>query len=156
MATITIKIESEQLAREVLTQLGCLPDLISIESKDEEPKPVVHLVNLPESTRNTPVQKRGEFCVEPDSKDIGASLDVYSDDAKKEQDDLYKQYIEVRKALPSAEELRKEKAASAEELLKKTADKLIGGELMDYLNDMCVHPDKYMSEAAKAYLSSMN
>ena len=40
MATITIKIESEELAREVLTQLGYLPsddvpDLISDVSEDE-------------------------------------------------------------------------------------------------------------------------
>lgn len=148
MATITIKIESEQLAREFLTQLGYLPDFISIESE--------RLVNPPESTRNIPVKKRGEFCtkegVEPDSKGIGASLDIYSDDTKKERDDLYKQYIEVGKALPSAEELRREKAEAS---LKKTADNLIGGELIDYLNAMCDHYDKNMSEAAKAYLSSL-
>ena len=44
MATITIKIESEELAREVLTQLGYLPsddvpDLISDESDDEPEVP---------------------------------------------------------------------------------------------------------------------
>ena len=43
MATITIKIESEHLAREVLTQLGYLPDdvpdLISVDDpEDEEPR----------------------------------------------------------------------------------------------------------------------
>ena len=64
MATITIKIESEQLAREVLTQLGYLPsvdvpDLISVVSEDEQPEaPVVpepnepRLVSKPESSRD--------------------------------------------------------------------------------------------------------
>jgi len=66
-------------------------------------------------------------------KGIGASLDIYSDDTKKERDDLYKQYIEVGKALPSAEELRREKAEAS---LKKTAMNLndarkIWGEMMD-------------------------
>jgi hypothetical protein len=42
MATITIKIESEELAREVLTQMGYLPcddipDLVSVESDEEAP-----------------------------------------------------------------------------------------------------------------------
>jgi hypothetical protein len=43
MATITIKIESEELAREVLTQMGYLPcddipDLVSVEDEQEEPE----------------------------------------------------------------------------------------------------------------------
>ena len=44
MATITIKIESEELAREVLTQMGYLPcddipDLVSVDDEPEEPEP---------------------------------------------------------------------------------------------------------------------
>lgn len=51
MATITIKIESEELAREVLTQLGYLPsddvpDLVSDES-DEEPEAKEPEVEVP-------------------------------------------------------------------------------------------------------------
>ena len=55
MATITIKIESEQLAREVLTQLGYLPsddvpDLISVVPEDEQPEaPVVPEDEQPEA-----------------------------------------------------------------------------------------------------------
>lgn len=162
MATITIKIDSEQLAREVLTQLGYLPgedddipDLISIESEDEEPevkeKPksvVRHMDNLPVSTRNIPVLKQNEFCtteepkedVEPVENEIGASLaTVYSDDAKKESDALYQQCLEVREATPSAEER-----------LKAAADQLMGDELLEYLDAMCEHNDKKMREAAKA------
>ena len=61
MATITIKIESEQLAREVLTQLGYLPsdDVPDLVSEDEQPEaPVVpevkapRLVSKPESSRD--------------------------------------------------------------------------------------------------------
>lgn len=69
MATITIKIDSEQLAREVLTQLGYLPgedddipDLISVASNEEpedpvtkEPEPVAEepiLVVKPTSSRD--------------------------------------------------------------------------------------------------------
>ena len=80
MATITIKIESEQLAREVLTQLGYLPgdvpDLVSVESEEDvltvvdpelprscstfRPK---YVETFPESTRNIPVPKQSEFCM---------------------------------------------------------------------------------------------
>jgi hypothetical protein len=162
MATITIKIESEQLAREVLTQLGYLPDdipdLISVESEDEEVRPAPkthveaiheHMADiLPRGTRNIPVPKQSEFCtteypkedgVEPVENDLGASLDVFSEETKKERDELYKQCMEVRKSIPSAEER-----------LKATADKLMGDELLDYLDAMCEHSDKKMREAAKA------
>ena len=40
MATITIKIESEQLAREVLNQLGYLPDLVLDEPEVEVKEPI--------------------------------------------------------------------------------------------------------------------
>lgn len=95
MATITIKIESEQLAREVLTQLGYLG-----EPEVKEPVKGV-LENLPEITR-TQVPKQSEFCkedVEPDAKEIGAPLGVYSDDAKKERDAIYKQFLEVSQTI---------------------------------------------------------
>jgi len=171
MATITIKIDSEQLAREVLTQLGYLPDKDDAEklfyenlpwtdSEDDEPevpkpelkKPVsvVRLMEtLPESTRNIPVPKQGEFCttedpkedgVEPETKEIGAPLAVvYSPDKEKESDALYQQCMEVRKSIPPAAER-----------LKAQADQLLGDELLGYLDAMCEHEDKDMREAAKA------
>jgi hypothetical protein len=164
MATITIKIDSDELAREVLTQLGYLaddiPDLISVESEEEEPEaePVIrthtalihdHMADLlPKGTRKMPdTQKQSEFCttedptedVEPVENELGASLAVFSDETKKEREELYKQCIEVRKSIPSAEER-----------LKKTVDQLMGDELLDYLDAMCDHDDKKMREAAKA------
>ena len=175
MATITIKIDSEQLAREVLTQLGYLPgdddvpDLVSIESDEEEPvteevrpAPKTHVEAihermaelLPKGTRKmADTEKQSAFCttenpkedVEPVENEIGASLDVFSEETAKEQDAIYQQSLEVHKSLMAAGRL------------KKTADQLIGAELMDYLNDVCDdHNDKYMREAAKAYLSSLN
>jgi hypothetical protein len=169
MATITIKIDSEQLAREVLTQLGYLPDdvpdLISIESEEPEevrPAPKTHVEAihermaelLPKGTRKmADTEKQSAFCttenpkedVEPVENEIGASLDVFSEETVKEQDAIYQQSLEVHKSLMAAGRL------------KKTADQLIGAELMDYLNAMCDdHNDKYMREAAKAYLSSLN
>ena len=152
MATITIKIESEQLAREVLTQLGYLADDISVESEEEEPEALIHdhmADLLPKGTRKMPdTQKQSEFCtteepkedVEPVENELGASLDVFSDETAKERDALYQQSLEVHKSLPSAEER-----------LKATADHLIGDELLDYLDAMCDdHNDKYTREAAKA------
>ena len=162
MATITIKIESDELAREVLTQLGYLPgddvpDLISVESDEEAvPTPKTHVEAilehmtgdyLPKPTRNIPVQKQGEFCttedptedVEPVENEIGASLDVFSEEMAKERDELYKQCMEVSNSIPSAEER-----------LKATADQLMGDELLNYLDAMCDHDNKKMREAAKA------
>jgi hypothetical protein len=179
MATITIKIESEQLAREVLTQLGYLPDdipdLISVESEEpEEPEAVPESVPvkpalktpmellrermicandlLPKGTRKMPdAQKQCEFCttedpkedgVEPEAKEIGASLAVvYSPDTEKESDALYQQCMEVRKSIPPAAER-----------LKAQADQLLGDELLGYLDAMCEHEDKDMREAAIAML----
>jgi len=169
MATITIKIDSDELAREVLTQLGYLPgddvpDLISVES-DEEPEPVAEEVRrapkthveailehmtgdyLPKSTRNIPVPKQSAFCttedpkpdVEPVDNELCAPLDVFSEETAKERDELYKQCIEVSKSIPSPEQR-----------LKATADQLVGEELLDYLDAMCDHANKKMREAAKA------
>ncbi|BAT22550.1 hypothetical protein [Yellowstone lake phycodnavirus 3] len=152
MATITIKIDSEELAREVLTQLGYLPgdDDVYLESDEEEPevaKPVVRLDPLPESTRNIPVAKQGEFCttedakedIEPVENEIGAPLDVFSEEMAKERDELYKQCMEVRNSTPSPEQR-----------LKETAGQLTGDELLGYLDAMCDHDDKKMREAVKA------
>ena len=164
MATITIKIESEQLAREVLTQLGYLPDdipdLISVESEDEEVRPAPkthveaiheHMADiLPRGTRKMPdTQKQSEFCttedpkedVEPVENDLGASLDVFSEETKKERDELYKQCMEVRKSLPSAEDR-----------FKAQVDELWGCERLDYLDAMADHSDKEMREAVNAYV----
>lgn len=98
MATITIKIESEQLAREVLTQLGYLPsddvpDLISVVSEDEpeakapevkEPR----LVSKPESSRDAfakdkvlvshgllPPVAEEVWCPEPNDEGFGTPID---------------------------------------------------------------------------------
>lgn len=45
---------------------------------------------------------------------------------------------------------------TAAEQLKKIADDLIGGELIDFLNAMCEDPDEETRVAAKAYLDSLN
>lgn len=135
MATITIKIESEQLAREVLTQLGYLPgdddvpDLISVEGDEEgRPTPKTHLEAINERTEE----------VEPVDNEIGASLDVFSEEATKERDELYQWCMEVHKSL------------LAEGRLKATTDQLTGDELLNYLDAMCDHDDEKMREAAKA------
>ena len=162
MATITIKIDSEQLAREVLTHLGYLPedddvpDLISIESEDEteevRPAPKTHVEAMadlmPKPTRKMPdAQKQSDFCttedpsedVEPLDNELGASLDVFSEETKKERDELYKQCLEVRKSLPSAEDR-----------FKAQVDELWGCERLDYLDAMTDHSDKEMREAVNA------
>ena len=73
MATITIKIDSEQLAREVLTQLGYLPDdvpdLISVDYPEDPDEPVVKEPRL-----EIPVPSRVAFVNEQISKvreDVG-------------------------------------------------------------------------------------
>lgn len=166
MATITIKIDSDELAREVLTQLGYLPgddipDLISVESDEEEaeevrraPKTHVEAIlehmtgdYLPKPTRKMPdLQKQGAFCttedpkpdVEPVDNELGAPLDVFSEETKKERDELYQQCLEVHKSL------------LAEGRLKVMTDQLMGDDLLNYLDSMCVNDDEKMREAAKA------
>jgi hypothetical protein len=163
MATITIKIDSDQLAREVLTQLGYLPDdvpdLVSVESDEEvRPTPKTHVEALhermacadellPKGTRKMPdAPKQNAFCttedpkedVEPVENEIGASLDVFSEEATKERDELYQRCMEVHKSL------------LAEGRLKATTDQLMGDELLNYLDAMCDHDDEKMREAAKA------
>jgi len=162
MATITIKIESEELAREVLTKLGYLPDLVEVEEEPEpEPPraPKTHVedmrppidVCMPRPTRKMPdTPKQNEFCVtedpkpdvEPVESELGAPLEVvYSADKEKEQDEIYKQCMEVRKTIPSAEER-----------LKARVDQLIGGHCLDYLDALAENSDKDMFEAVKAYV----
>ena len=87
MATITIKIESDELAREVLTQLGYLPsddipDLISIES-DEELKTVSSRDAFTEQQMKKVLVDQGlvaapkaeEWCPEPNDKGFGTPID---------------------------------------------------------------------------------
>jgi hypothetical protein len=168
MATITIKIDSDDLARAVLTQLGYLPcdddipDLISVESDEEEteearPTPKTHVEAihdhmedyLPKPTRNIPVAKQSAFCttenpkedVEPVENEIGASLDVFSEETAKERDELYQQCLEVRKTIPSAEER-----------LKTQLDELWGCDRLDHLDAMADHDDPTMRKAVEAYV----
>lgn len=172
MATLTIKIDSEDLAREVLAHLGYLPDdgdddnipdLVEVEDPVEK-SPVIDAFktwyrtnteptedpSFPKPTRKMPdTPKQNEFCtteepklgVEPVDKNLGAPLQVYSDETKKENDELYKQCMEIRKSIPSAEER-----------LKAQVDELWGGDRLDYLDALAEHPDKEMREAVKAYV----
>lgn len=178
MATLTIKIESEDLAREVLTHMGYLPeddipDLVSVKDEDEEEdEPVVeeaprtpktHIENiiermkgldlyteerLPLPTRKMPeTQKQNAFCkteepvepVEPVDNEMGAPLEVYSDEAKNEREELYKQSKEIH-------------VPPAEERLKTQLDGLLGGDRLDYLDVMADHDDPAMRKAVKAYV----
>jgi hypothetical protein len=165
MATITIKIDSDDLAREVLAQLGYLPeddipDLVSVEEEEPPRAPKTHvedihermkdLLGFPEATRKMPEEpKQNAFCttedpkpdVEPVDNEMGAPLEVYSDEAKKEREDLYKQVIEVRKSLPTSEER-----------LKTQLDELWGCDRLDHLDAMADHNDPTMREAVKAYV----
>jgi len=102
MATITIKIESEELAREVLTQMGYLPcddipDLVSVDDEPEEPEapeaPKVPVVREPttESSRDAfakdqikkvlisngllPPIEEEVWCPEPNDEGFGTPID---------------------------------------------------------------------------------
>jgi hypothetical protein len=168
MATITIKIDSDELAREVLTQLGYLPcddevpDLISINDEEPEevrPAPKTHVaaihermlgVDLHVATRKMPeTPKQSAFCttedpkpdVEPVDNELGAPLDVFSEETAKERDELYKQCMEVRKSTPSAEER-----------LKTQLDELWGCDRLDHLDVMADHNDPTMRKAVEAYV----
>lgn len=167
MATITIKIETDDLAREVLAHLGYLPDTYDLPDLiDDDPiedfqAPKTHVedilerlrpaeVPMPQPTRKMPdTPKQNEFSVTEDSKpevepvesELGAPLEVYSDETKKERDELYKQCVELRKSLPSAEDR-----------LKAQVDQLIGGDILDHLDALADHSDKEMREAVKAYV----
>jgi hypothetical protein len=73
MATITIKIESEELAREVLTQMGYLPcddipDLVSVDDEPEEPE---------EPAVKEPETPKGPVVREPRTE---SSRDVFAKD----------------------------------------------------------------------------
>lgn len=121
MATLTIKFESEDLAREVLAHLGYLPDA-SVE--DESPLPHPRRVkesppekrlpgpstmyckeDLSQATLKMPeVQKQNEFCttenpeegVEPVENEMGASLThVFTEEMDQERDALGKQAKEI-------------------------------------------------------------
>jgi hypothetical protein len=75
MATITIKIESEELAREVLTQMGYLPcddipDLVSVDDEPEGPP----AVKEPEAPKE-PVVREPRFAPKTES-----SRDVFAKD----------------------------------------------------------------------------
>jgi hypothetical protein len=91
--------------------------------------------------------KQNAFCtgeepkegVEPVDKEIGAPLDVYSEETKKEQDELRKQAVEVRKSLPNAAQR-----------LTAQIDELMGDDRLAHLDAMCDHSDPEMRKAAKA------
>ena len=184
MATITIKIESEQLAREVLTQLGYLPgeddipDLISVESEEEEhvtevkpvpeSEPVKPILKtpmellrermicandlLPKGTRKMPdAQKQGEFCTTEDSKEDGVEAEAKEIGAPLAV--VYSPDTEKESdaLYQQCMEVRKS-IPSAAERLKAQADQLMGDERLGYLDAMCEHEDKDMREAAIAML----
>ena len=175
-----IKIESDELAREVLTHLGYLPedddipDLVSVEEEEappfiptpfipslhtmatrETPKTHVEAMAFADELLSKPTRKMPEepkqnaFCttedpkpdVEPVDNEMGAPLEVYSDDAKKEREELYKQVIEVRKSLPTADER-----------LKTQLDELWGCDRLDHLDAMADHNDPTMRKAVEAYV----
>ena len=168
MATITIKIDSDELAREVLTQLGYLPcddevpDLISVDDEESEEvrrAPKTHVeaihermlgVDLHVATRKMPeTPKQSAFCttedpkpdVEPVDNELGAPLDVFSEETTKECDALYQQCLEVRKTIPPAEER-----------LKTQLDELWGCDRLDHLDAMADHNDPTMRKAVEAYV----
>lgn len=173
MATITIKIESDELAREVLTHLGYLPedgdlpDLVEADESTPEEEPTrlprteVEAIHermkglytdecLPMATRKMPeTSKQNAFCttedpkpdVEPVDNEMGAPLEVYSDETTKECDELYQQCLEVRKTIPPAEER-----------LKTQLDELWGCDRLDHLDAMADHDDPTMRKAVEAYV----
>ena len=173
MATLTIKIESDELAREVLTHMGYLPeedipDLVTddedtlVEPEEEEaprlPRTEVEAIHermkapllFPEATRKMPeTQKQNTFCtteepkpdVEPVDNELGTPLEVYSEETKKEQDELYQQCMEVRKTIPPAEER-----------LKAQLEELVGGDRLDHLDALADNDDPAMRKAVKAYV----
>lgn len=189
MATITIKLDSEQLAREVLEYMGYLPtddlpDLITIPDEDEDSTPVdvfrapkteveailermapvkeepkSHLEKMidrideicsPKPTRRMPeTPKQNAFCtneepsegVEPVDNEIGAPLEVYSEEAAKEQEELRKYIKEVVKPLPPAPER-----------LAAQLEVIWGEDRLNYLDAMLDHSDPEMRKAAKEVL----
>jgi hypothetical protein len=173
MATLTIKIESDELAREVLTHMGYLPeddipDLVTddedtlVEPEEEEaprlPRTEVEAIHermkapllFPNPTRKMSEEpKQNEFCtvlepnegVEPVDNELGAPLEVYSDETKKERDELYQQCLEIRKTIPSAEER-----------LKTQIEGLTESELLNHLDALADHDDPAMRKAVKAYV----
>lgn len=176
MTTLTIKIDSEVLAREVLTHLGYLPadgDLPDLVSVQPEPESVIldplktwiappntvsedmaeRLTKLPfpaSGRRETSYKYDGKFCtekeepkdgVEPVDNEIGTPVDIYSDEAKKESEELREQLKEVIKTIPTAEER-----------LKAQVDELWSCDRLDHLDVMADHNDKAMREAVKAYV----
>jgi hypothetical protein len=236
MATLTIKIDSEELAREVLAHLGYLPEddpempdlvtdvdeepkededktwtqtneaiknemniirkelenittekerkeyfdslakhdnlvvreaarLVKIDTDLEHKKTVrefldkVLLPNKIESVKDlTPKSTRGvwglcipdgKFCtteepkegVEPAENEMGASLEVFSDETDKEREEIRQQCLEVKKSLPGAKDR-----------LAAQIDELVGGDRLDYLDTIANSDDKEMREAVKAYV----
>jgi hypothetical protein len=176
MATITIKIESEELAREVLTQLGYLPgdddvpDLISVEG-EEEPEPVAEEVRPTGKTHVAAIHERmlgldlyteDRLCGERRGPETPKQNAFCTTEDPKEEVEPVENEIGASLAVFSDEtakerdELYKQcmevskSTPSAEERLKATAAQLMGDELLNYLDAMCDHDNKKMREAAKA------
>ena len=158
MATLTIKIESEELAREVLAHLGYLPEddipeLVTHEEvsdpehiEKENDSPIVDAFKTWSGVKNLPLPKNSTEehteGVQPADNDLGASLEVYSDETDKERDEIFKQCMEVRKTLPSA----KDRLATQIDGIMERCERL------DYLATMADNDDKEMREAVKAYV----
>lgn len=176
MATLTIKIESKELAREVLAHLGYLPendsempDIVTEEPEKKEIEKDVQIADafktwigaknrvpvepkeemIPQSTRGVWVPD-GKFDtteepkegVQPIDNDMGASLEVLSEETDKEREEIRQQCLEVKKSLPGPKER-----------LAAQLDELWGGDRLDYLDALAEHDDdKEMREAVKAYV----
>ena len=175
MATITIKIDSDELSREVLTHLGYLPedddipDLVSVEDEEAPPfipslhtmatreTPKTHVEDIhermkaplgfPEATRKMPEEpKQNAFCTTEDPKPDVEPVD-------NEMGAPLEVYSDEAKN--EREELYKQSkeihVPPAEERLKTQLDGLLGGDRLDYLDVMADHNDPTMREAVKTY-----
>ena len=178
MATLTIKIESEDLAREVLTHLGYLPeddlpDLVEVEEdnstlidalktwsikpeeKEEAPRlpktEVKAPLTFPEPTRKMPdAPKQNDFCTTEEPKEGVEPVDneMGAPLTRVFTEEMAKERDALYK---HCMEVRKT-IPPAEERLKTQIDGLMGGDILDYLATMTDHADPTMRAAVKAYV----
>ena len=152
MATITIKIESEQLAREVLTQLGYLPsdDVPDLVSEDEQSEAEVPEVK-PESSRDAfakdkvlvshgllPPVPEEVWCPEPNDEGFGTPIDHTM-----EKFDVVNS--DSRKMLEAALEKKKNTQKNYLKVAASMKEQLTPGQYMQFLeaheSDPNIDPD---------------